>query len=173
MRNIPSPEETYETMELLRHTLEVMFKLRRIELAHYGITPEQSIIMFAIESIGEDVRPAQIARFAFRKSASVTDILNRMEGQKLVTRTRSAYRKNWKKVALTRKGNRIYKQVLERRPICQILSCLSREERSKLRSYLRTLLEELFKEYEPEGQNARLSPGLYDKGILSRKGTDY
>jgi len=124
-----------------------MRKIRAKELLRYGITPEQSSVLFVINAIGARATPAEISRCISREPHSVSGLLSRMEKEGLVERFKDLDRKNMIRIAMTEKGKKAYQQTIKRDSIHKVMSCLSPEERRQLRANLEKLwnkaLEEL------------------------------
>jgi len=129
-------DEDFRLWILLRQSRDAIRKVRARELSQYGITAGQAATLFVIRAIGEDVTPAEISRWRLQERHSITAILNRMEKDGLIIKTKDLPRKNQVRVSLTPKGEKVCEQAVKRESIHKILSCLSEEERDQLTSYL-------------------------------------
>ena len=136
MTNPIFADKDYQLWVLLLQTRDMVFTLRREELKHYGISPEEAGVLFIIQSLGENVTPTHIARWLFRKHHTVLGILSRMEKKQLIRRTKDLKRKNVVMVSLTERGQQIFYQSTEIDCIHQIMSSLSQTERQLMRSFL-------------------------------------
>jgi DNA-binding MarR family transcriptional regulator len=132
---------------LLSQTRDAIFRARQKELNRYNISIVEASVLFAIQAIGDQATPAEIARWIFRKPQSVTELLNRMEKKGLLTKVKDLDRKNQVRIRLTDKGREIYyHQSAEPASICEIMSSLSDEDCQRLGSCLWTLRGEALKE---------------------------
>jgi DNA-binding MarR family transcriptional regulator len=129
----------YNLWMLLEQVTILTFNATDQELSEYGTTAMQAAVLFVINQIGEETTPAEISRWILRKPSSITGILKRMVKAGLVERTKDLPKKNMVRVRLTEKGQGAYKQSLKRKPIHQIMSALSQEERRQLASLLEKL----------------------------------
>jgi DNA-binding MarR family transcriptional regulator len=139
MKRYPTSEESYGLYILLAQTREALYKARGKELNKYGISPRQSAVLFIIKSIGENATPAEISRRLFRKPHSVAGILDRMEEQGLIKKSKDLERKNMIRVSITEKGEKAYSQCSKREAPSKLFSALSVRERRALESSLRKL----------------------------------
>lgn len=119
---------TYALTDLVDHSSRLLHKTQAKELTPFGISPEELATMKVIHHIGDGATPGKISRHLFTEAHSTSELLVRMEKKKLVTRTHDLEKKNWVRVALTPKGDEIYRQTVKLQPCRKILSCLSREE---------------------------------------------
>jgi MarR family transcriptional regulator, organic hydroperoxide resistance regulator len=126
--------------------------VRRNELAKDNITPMHSIVLIAIQDIGNQATPSELAQWLFREPHSVSQILDRMEKEKLVRRMRDPKNKSRVRIVLTKKGKEIYEKTDKGESIFKIFSVLSKKEQELMISGLHKLLEralqELVKKYE-------------------------
>ena len=132
MTDYSSASQEYKLWVLLHQTKDAIHKAREKELKKYGLTPIKVAALFAIQEIGHKATPAEVARWLFRKSHSVSGLINRMAKEGLVMKTRDLDRKNLVRLALTEKGQQAYYQSRENRSINRILASLSEEEQQKL-----------------------------------------
>jgi len=146
MKNFSSVDQDYKLWVLLDQAEHAVSKAREKELSHYSITTVQAAVLFIIQAIGNEATPAEISRWLFRKSHSVSGLLSRMEKEGLVRKVKDLDRKNMVRVTLTEKGQQIYRQSNKRRFIRKIMSCLSEEEHQQLTSCLERLRNKAFKE---------------------------
>ena len=148
-----SREENFKLWVLLRQTRDAIHIVRAKELRQQGISSRQAAILFCINGIGKETTPAEVARWQLREPHSISEILSRMEKQGLITKTKDMVRKNLVRVTNTEKGQQAYHQSLQGQSIQNVMSCLSRQERKQLMSYLKRLrrraLEEMGTNREP------------------------
>ncbi len=146
MKNSQSTDQNYNLWTLLAQTREAMFKAGQKELRRYNITGRKAAVLFIIQAIGYEATPAEIARWLFRESHTVSELLNRMEKQGLVRKVKDLDRKNLVRVELTAKGQEARSLIMKREAIHRIMSSLSEKQRQQLTSLLRTLRDTALKE---------------------------
>ena len=97
--------QDYELWALLYQTRDAIFLAREKELSAYDITTMKASVLFVANSIGDDATPAEIARWLMRKAHSVSGLLQRMEKDGLIEKTKDLKRKNMVRVTITDKGH--------------------------------------------------------------------
>ena len=145
MQGVSNVDEDYSLWVLLNQAKDTIFAAREEELRPYGTSPMQAAVLFVIQAIGSEATPAEIARWLLRNPNTVSDFLNRMERAGLIRKTRDLDRKNVIRVTMTEKGRQAYDNSRKLESIHRIMSCLSKEERQHLRSYLEKLRSEALK----------------------------
>lgn len=153
MKESLSKNEVFELWHLLAMTIETMRKVRKNELAEYGIIPRRAAVLDTIVKLGGKAKPGDISHMLLRESHSVHEILHRMEKDCLLKKINDPYRKNGVLVELTEKGFKAYRVLEKRKSLLKIMSNLNKKERSQLKSHLMVLLENSRKEI-----NIRESP---------------
>jgi DNA-binding MarR family transcriptional regulator len=134
--------EEYEFFILMHQVIEMITKARENELRPFGISPIQSGVLYALNAEKRPLAPIRIARLLLRNPASVHQLLERMEGHKLVKVRRSTKGKRQVQVEMTKKGKEIYrKDLFESGVVPKILGQISLEERKQLWSILMKLRE--------------------------------
>jgi len=153
MQNPLRTDEELALWVLLHVTRDAMFKARQRDLRELGISPRQAAVLVTIQTIGNEATPAELARWLFRESHSVSEIIERMEKQGLVRKVKDLARKNQVRVVLTERGQEVLRQSSGRKLIHRVISSLSEEERQQLRTCLGKLtaraLLELGQTYKP------------------------
>ena len=139
MKVFAPTDEDYNLWLFLAQVRAVMLMAREKEVSRYGITASQASVLFVINATGHKATPAEISRWIFRKSPTVSGILNRMEKQGLVRRVKDLERKNKVRVELTEKGREVYNKVSVRESMHRIMASLDRKSRQHLDSCLETL----------------------------------
>jgi len=86
---------------------------REKELRQYNLSTMKSAVLFCINQIGSEVTPAELSRWLLRRSHSVSGLLNRMEKDGLIKKTKDLHRKNLVRVTITEKGKQAYKDSLK------------------------------------------------------------
>lgn len=136
-------DEAFALWAGLARCRDAISRVRQNELREIGISPTQAGILYMVKNSTSPMTPAQISRGLFRQPNTVLLLLRRMEERGLVTQTKDLERKNLVRLRLTEKGEKVYHQSrLTRDSIREIMSCLSRRERSNLQAYLKKLQTE-------------------------------
>jgi DNA-binding MarR family transcriptional regulator len=136
MKKSKVKDKDYELWVLLAQTRESMFKARKKELHRYGLHPRQAAVLYTIHFLGDMATPAEVSRWLLREPHTISTLLNKMEGQGLVKKTKDLDRKNVIRLSLTEEGIKSYQKILKRNSMHKIMACLSEEEKRKLWSHL-------------------------------------
>lgn len=140
-------DDNYKLWWLMRLTSDAMYKARYKELQHHGITPREAAVLFVVDAIGKKATPAEISRWLLREPHSVSGILNRMETDGLIMKTKDLDRKNLIRVTMTRKGRLVYRLSMKREVVDRIMSPLTAEERQQFQKLLDDLRARALKEF--------------------------
>ena len=132
----------------LSRTRDAIIRTRERELRQYNISCIQSTVMQIIQALGDKATPAEISRWAFRESQSVSELLNRMEKEGLVEKIKDLDRKNMVRVVLTERGLEAYRQVQKYEMVHKVMSSLSATERKQLRNTLKKVWNRALEELE-------------------------
>ena len=116
------------------------FRSRERELQRYGLTPEQSQVLFVTRALKNKATPAAISRLLLRQPHTVSAIVDRMAKKGLIKKSKDLERKNMVRVSLTEKGKEAYELTTKRGPIHRILATLNKDERKKFHLYLERVL---------------------------------
>jgi DNA-binding MarR family transcriptional regulator len=116
------------------------FRARERELQRYGLTPEQSQVLFVTQALKNKATPAAISRLLLRQPHTVSAIVDRMAKKGLIKKSKDLERKNMVRVTMTEKGKEAYEVTTKRGPIHRILSVLDKEERQQFRQYLERVM---------------------------------
>jgi DNA-binding MarR family transcriptional regulator len=141
-----STDPYYDLWKLLNETRDAILKTRETELAQFDLSAMQARVLFFVQAADEPTTPAQLSRWLFRESQSVSGLLTRMEKQGLIKRVKDLDKKNQVRIVITEKGRQAYSQSTRRKSIQRIMSSLSEEERQRLKSYLQILKDKAVKE---------------------------
>ncbi len=106
----------------------VMIRVAEKELRALDLTMSQAAVLFWVKTSETPLTPTDLSRLLFRRPHSVYDLLDRMEKQGLVTRTRDPKRKNVTRVILTSEGQLAFGRQKRVRAIAGILAELSPQE---------------------------------------------
>jgi len=131
----PLSDEYFMLWALIAQTKDAILKARERDYARFGISNDRRAILFVIENSGGHATPVEIARALFRELHSVTEMLRRMEADRLVTRYKGSGRSKVE-VRLTDKGLDVFNQSLHNQTDKRIFSALTKKEREHLASYL-------------------------------------
>lgn len=142
--------EEYEIWALLIQLKDSMIKARENEVRPFGTSSTQVGLMYVVKRLkkaGVPPTPSEISRSLFRQPATIYALLDRMEKQGLVELQRNSQGKRQVLVALTDKGEEVYRrQRQERKVIPRILGCLSQQERQQLTALLARLRKKTLEE---------------------------
>jgi DNA-binding MarR family transcriptional regulator len=144
--------DVFRLWKLLDHTKFMVGRLREMELAHYGLTPEQVHVLDIIFQSGGTTTINEIVELTMRQHHSISTLINRMNRQGLVSKIRTTDDKRIFKVVITDKGLSLIKKV-SRDSIINTFTSLSEEEKVELDAHLHKLLIKAYsllgKEYKP------------------------
>jgi DNA-binding MarR family transcriptional regulator len=133
-------DRDFDLWLLLTRARYAVYRARELELLRYGLTPEQSQVLFVISSMKEDATPAAIARATFLKSHTISAIVDRMVRKGLLKKSKDLVRKNRVIVTTTKKGAEAFALSSKRGPIHRILSAVNDKERDQLTKVLEKIL---------------------------------
>ncbi len=128
-----------ELWAMVNQVYWAMVRVTENELRPIGLSMIGAAALFLVKNAKTPATPAQLSRWLFREPHTVSGLLNRMEKQGLIRKTRDLERKNLVRVTLTEKGEKAYQQQSEMRIIRKLLSSLSPKQRNNLTTYLRIL----------------------------------
>jgi len=137
----------YELWVIFAQANYAIAKARHRELLELGTTQQRLGILFILKYAEEPIIPAEMARLLAREPHSVFTVLKKMEDEGLITTSRDLPRRNQVRIAITDKGEQLYRQSRESRVVIgKILACLSEEERSALCQCVEKLRNRSFEE---------------------------
>jgi len=146
----------WNSIRLVSHAIT---RLRNEELAQYGITNQQSAMLWMIDRLGSRATPTEIARRLLREPASISNILGRMEKQGLISRVNDIRRYNQVRFKLTEDGRKKYHSAMKRETMRRVVSRLSKRQRRELRVALSAMKDIVLEELGvPENQRALIDP---------------
>jgi len=132
-------EEEFKLWVMLEQTSSAIFAAREKDLAKYKTSPMKVAVLYAVQQIGKEATPAEIARWILRKSHTVSGLLDRMEKDGLITRKKNLPKKNLVRVTMTEKGKKTLKNSMKRESTKKIFAALSKEDRKQLYTQLEKL----------------------------------
>jgi len=127
----------FNTWRLLDSARSVIGRLRNLELAKIGLSPEQSSILQMIQTRGGKSTLKQLSISGIRLHHSVSTLVNRMQKQGLVNKIKYPKQKEFE-IVITEMGRMMYDKITMA-PIDTIFSFLSSEEMQRLSQYLKTI----------------------------------
>ena len=128
-----------ETWRLLHNTVLEANKARQKELSQYNISTSQAAVLDCIKYHNNDATLTQVARWLLRESQSISTLVSRMENRGIIRKSIDPNRKNVIRISMTNKGEELYKQVVKRESVVNILSTLSQKELQQFTSYLKKI----------------------------------
>jgi MarR family multiple antibiotic resistance transcriptional regulator len=146
MQDSLTDDQDYKLLWLLFRTRDAIWRAREKEVRPLNIRGREAAVLFVIQNINAVATPSEISRWLFRQPHTASGLLRRMEQKGLVKMVKDLDRKNLIRVAITRKGKRVYEKASKRDVIHSIMSVLSERERKLLGSCLDKLLEKAISE---------------------------
>ena len=133
-------EKYYCLWVTLARARDAIYRCREIELAKYGISPEQALILLIVRSLNNHATPAEISRHIFRRPNTVSVMVNGMVKKGLLKRSKDSHRRNLVRLSLAEKGEDAYQCTRMRESIIRIMSDMSEDDVDKFQSYLNFLI---------------------------------
>jgi MarR family transcriptional regulator, 2-MHQ and catechol-resistance regulon repressor len=144
--------DDFRLWKLLDHTKFMVGRLREIELARFGLTPEQVHVLDILFQRGGSTTMNEIVDLTMRQHHSISTLINRMSKQGLVSKIKTPDDKRVFKVVITDKGRNLFNKV-SRESIITTFEILSEEDKVDLEELLHKLLLKAYaslgKEYRP------------------------
>ncbi len=131
--------EEHEIAVLLRHSVLLMTNIRRYELAHFDISPQQIGVMRFMQKFPTACTIMQLREVMRRSSSSLVAIINRLERKGLVQRQTDSKNKKYTRVFVTEKGKELFNKAMEMSAFSVIISSLTKEDMQRLKSYVNTI----------------------------------
>ena len=132
-------DKEYDIWILLSRVYHLIAKLRNLELVQYDILPVQSYILFTIKALGNETTPTEISGYVYQQRNSISDILNRMVKQGLITKTNNKGGKRRVIITLTEKGEEALEISKNREFLQKVMSSLTDRKKQQLESSLELL----------------------------------
>jgi DNA-binding MarR family transcriptional regulator len=120
---------------MIAQTKDAILRARQRNYARFNISNERRAVLWSIQNNGGHATPVEISRQLFRELHTVTEMLNRMEKEGLISKANGTGRSKVV-VKLTTKGHDIFNQSLHNEIDEKIFSVLSKKERAQLMSGL-------------------------------------
>ena len=141
-------EEDFKLWRFLDHTRYVIARLRELELAQYGLTPEQAYVLDILNANGGSTTMGQIADMTLRPHHTISTLIERMAKHGLLEKRRTPQDRRSYEIVVTAKGDELFRKV-KRKSIEMAFSTLSKEDKRLLSSILKRLLS---RSYELSGK---------------------
>jgi DNA-binding MarR family transcriptional regulator len=135
-----SPEDAFDLWVLLAHAQYAISRSRDIELAPWGISPEQASILHTLLHSGGETTITEIAKFTMHRHHSVSNLIKKMSERGLVQKIKRPKSKEFK-IVLTENGRQLCDKVT-RTSVEMIFAPLPVEDRRELAKSLKQLLVE-------------------------------
>ena len=125
----------FELWRLFDHTRFMIGRLREMELAEFGLTPEQSHVLYILVQNGGKTTINKIVEITQRQHHSISTLINRMTKQGLVTKIKTPDDNRRYDVVITKKGQSLLKMTT-RNSIKEVFSCLTEKDRKDFAAHL-------------------------------------
>ncbi|MFC1945473.1 MarR family winged helix-turn-helix transcriptional regulator [Chloroflexota bacterium] len=147
MQDYITGDEFYDLWVLLRRTGHVAVKIRDRELSPYGLSSVRAAAINIVRLFKGKASPAEISRELLREDHTISYLLNSLEKEGFVKKTKDLKRKNMVRVALTKKGRTADKHTINNREhILKIMHVLSEEECRQMMMYLQRIRDKAIEE---------------------------
>src|SRR5208283_760805 len=140
MRNATLSKSIDDLWYLLSQVNHKVMILRQKELTKYDIPVRQTIVLFAIQTLGPKASLTNVAERVERSLHSVSRQVLRMENDGLITRSKIKPKSNQLTLELTKKGLEKLKVARKAKSVSAILSFLTEEDRQQMISILKEIL---------------------------------
>ena len=137
------PVNSYDLFTLISRIYHFLILARQRELSAHNVSPQQILVLQAIQALGAQATQVEIAKNVERKPDVVSRQLVRMQKDGLITKTQYKRKSNAIKVSLTDHGFDVLKNNNESQLIVELLSFLNDEDRQRMFADLNRTLHEL------------------------------
>lgn len=141
-------EQLFETYILLRLCAACTLVVRREELHKQGISITRFAILYAIKSYGGSATISEIAKRLFHRRNTVKELIDRMNRDGLVSRTKGCDSSDRRlvTVTLTPKGEKMFNRGRRSKVIIRIMSVLTNSQLEQVSKLLRLIMSETSQE---------------------------
>lgn len=157
----PPIDEDLKLWVLLHQTRDAAYKVTEKELRASGLSPIEAAILFVVNATNERATPAQISRWLFRESHSVSGLIDRMDKKGLVKRVKDLEKKNLIRISMTDKARRLADSFEGPELIHQTLAPLSDEQRQQLAASLQTMRDKALEQLHIDKKSSFPQPGSH------------
>ena len=147
-------DEDFKLWRFLDHTRYAISRVRELELARFGLTPEQSYVLDLLNDRGGSTTMNDIMDMTLRQHHTISTLVARMAKHGMVEKKRSATDRRKYTIVLTGNGRELFQKVT-RESTVMAFSSLSKEEKRVLSAFLKRLL---VKAYELNGKQFNVAP---------------
>ncbi len=147
-------DEDFKLWRFLDHTRYAISRVRELELARFGLTPEQAYVLDLLTDRGGSTTMNDIMDMTLRQHHTISTLVARMARHGLVEKTRSATDGRKYKVVITKSGRELFEKVT-RESIVMAFSPLSKADKREFSALLKRLLT---KAYELNGKRFNVEP---------------
>jgi MarR family transcriptional regulator, organic hydroperoxide resistance regulator len=141
--NLIDLEPNFTLWRLLDHTRFMIARLREKELDQFGLTPEQTHILFILSHHNGPASINYIVEITQRQHHSISTQIDRMSKQGLVSRKRTPEDARRYEVSITKRGQALLNKVT-RDSVEKTFECLSEKDKASLRQNLKSLLAKAY-----------------------------
>ena len=134
-----SPSQVHELYPLFHNTDIVISRARELELANFGLTLEQGVLIHTLIKMKGSATLDEIAESTMRQYHSVSTLVNRMSRLGLLKKVKYSDKKKFQ-VSITDKGLSIY-SAATCNSLDMIFSVLSQEDQKIFAKYLQLLTD--------------------------------
>src|SRR4030042_588057 len=154
MKSRCTSEQLLEIWALLDQTTFTIAKARDKELKKYGLSLVHGKVILLLKVRDYHPTISELSRWLFRDHSSTSGITSRMAQRGLVKKYQDTTEKRLTRIAITKKGEKLFPSVVKRESLLAILSSLSRDECLLLKNYLKKILRKSIQEartqYRPD-----------------------
>ena len=136
-----SSDSDYGVWVALARARDAVFKVRGFELAGYGVSPIETLVLFLVFDARENPTPADLSRLMLREHNSVSGLLRRMESKGLIQRSRDIARRNVWRINLTTKGKEACLGAMKIEVLHAVMSEISESEKQALQAHLNKIAD--------------------------------
>jgi DNA-binding MarR family transcriptional regulator len=132
-------EQEFRLGTMLEQAQAAFFSSKEKELAQHNISPMKVAVLDIVQKIGKEATPAEISRWLVRRSHTVSGLLDRMEKDGLISKSKNLPKRNLVRVTITEKGKKALRQSQKRDTEKKIFGSISQKDKTQLF----TLLEKI------------------------------
>jgi DNA-binding MarR family transcriptional regulator len=127
-----SSDPDYGVWAALSRARDAVLRVRGLELAGFGLSPIETLVLFLVFDAHESPTPADLSRLMLREHNSVSGLLRRMEHKGLLKRHRDANKRNLWRVELTAGGREACLKAMKIDVLHTVMSEVSQSEKQTL-----------------------------------------
>ena len=146
MKDVKITDADYNLWLMLEHAHSAMVAAREKELSEHGVSMMKAEVLSVVDRIGDEATPAEISRWILRRSHSVSGLLDRMEKDGLIKRTKDLHRKNLVRVTITKNGYKALNKSKEGKSIHRSMAAIPEGERQKFYDQLEKIMNKALRQ---------------------------